>query len=207
LVDLGVDVGASQLAGNSGDDGGDWKPLYKKDLIEFFKEKYQRDPTDNDLGKVFEEKFSKLKSKMFDYPLNKNPDIFDDAGDRNTKPDFIGDAKLIGRGAQPNIRIKDAIWVEMKQKGGGVYLSTDDGQIEGHIDNIAAKFAGLKIKYLKYEFRPIFVLITTADVNPSKSIMNHVLQKNIAFMHIHAEFRKTVVGTTAYWTFRFSDII
>jgi RHS repeat-associated protein len=210
-MQAGGGYGANNSAGvarNSDGDDEDWKPLYKKDLIDYYKEKYKKDPTENELGKFFEERFSSVSvmKRFSDYPIKKNSKIFDDADDRNTQPDFIGDAKLMGM--EGPIRIKDAVWFELKQKGGGLYLSSSDDQIKGHIDNIDAKFARLKLKYLKYLFRPLLVLITTADVKPSNSIYFHVLQRNIAFEHIHVEFlRKTLKDGTVVWQFRYDKVV
>lgn len=188
-----------------------WNDFYKKDLIEYFKEKYQRDPTENELGSTFEDIFNKYildNSSIFnDYPLKRNNTTFTDGGDRNTRPDFIGDAKILTEKGQPNIRIKDAVWVETKQKSGGLYLSSDDGQIRGHIDNINARFSQLKIKYIRYFFVPKLALVTTADVKPSPSMGNYAnYVQNIKFVHIHAEFYKeTLPGGKNVWHFRFEN--
>lgn len=199
-------VGTNVVPESGGTGFGKWAPLYKSDLIEMYKDRNNnKEPTEYDLGKFFESLIP-TKSMVPGYPLKKNSKIFDDANDRNTMPDFTGDAMLSGYNL-PIIRIEDALWVEVKQKGGGIYLSTVDGQIRGHIDNIAAKFSSLKLKYRRYDFRPKFVLVTTADVKTSSGIKTHIIQQNVAFEHIHAEFRKEMKAGKYVWEVRFTDVI
>src|SRR5205823_1797990 len=93
-----------------------------------------------------------------------NAETWRDANSRNTKPDFVADAvySKMFLGIYPYGKIytvRGGSAFEVKQKGGGIYLSTSSDQIRGHLDNIASRFA----KDIANGFTPSFTLITTAD--------------------------------------------
>ena len=188
--------------GGSANDG--WNPLFKKDLIQFFKETNHTNPSENDLGTAFENLFSfyvndPVMAIIFEkYNIHKNLDKIGSGsdGERNTVPDFLGNAIL-----KPNGKIvENAVAIEMKQMGGGLYLSSNEAQIKGHIDNMAYNFAGLVVAYDKFNFYPKLFVITTADVKFSPGIAKYAFDKSVIYEHIKAEYQRTSSG----WDFRFN---
>lgn len=189
---------------DSGDDD-DWKPLYKSDLQLYFREKNnEAPPTENELGNLFMDLFGDyVKEKPF-LTYEKNVRRYGGpkftGGDRNTVPDFIGDVLFIGKKIT---RIKGSDWFELKQKGGGLYLSSDEGQIRGHIDNLRRDSEYAYEKYGEWGYQSKLWVVTTADVRFSPGISNQARLNNVAYAHIHAEYR--IVKNV--WQFRFEKII
>ena len=125
-------------------------------------------------------------------------------GDRNTVPDFKGNVfvyEVNSRGKARTIKISGASWFELKAKGGGLYLSSNTGQVQGYIDNVSRLYAGIREKYRGQNFKPSLVLITTADVSYSPGLSTYANTKNVVYAHIHAEYRKV----NGKWEFRFDN--
>jgi len=86
---------------------------------------------------------------------------------------------------------------------GGLYLSSNDGQIRGHIDNLRARF---NAEYRHPGFRAILVLVTTADVVPSPGMKKYAENnvRSVVFSHIHAEYAEVrKPNGKVVWYFRF----
>jgi RHS repeat-associated protein len=152
--------------------------------------------SENQLGDLFEMIFGDYvngmypeRSKLFGF--KKNSEKFSDADDRNTVPDFTSNTIDSYDGATvPNSAI-----YEVKQKN-RVYLSTDEGQIKGHIDNLAAKHASRMAR----GFTPEFTLVTVGGVKYSKGIAKYAASKGIAYTHMTIQYSESSSGQ---WNFRF----
>jgi hypothetical protein len=200
---LVIGLGQSLVNNKNNDDG--WKPLYKADLQLYFREKNNEvPPTENQLGDLFmdlfedyvdEKPFLKHETNVRRYGGPKFT-----GGDRNTVPDFIGDVLVVGK---KTTRVKGSDWFELKQKGGGLYLSSDEGQIRGHIDNIKRNSEDMYVKYGRLGYQSKFWVITTADVKFSPGISTQARLNNVAYEHVHAEYR--IVKNK--WQFRFKKIV
>jgi hypothetical protein len=210
--------GLSQTAysGSSGPNAGSWEDdddsdigwtsLYKDDLKRYYKEVHGREGTENELGNEFEFEFEnwvnqdiirRLETRIRRYP---GPTV-NTGGDRNTKPDFVGDA-LIHSGKTKR-RLQMADWWELKQKNGGLYLSSDEGQLRGHIDNLRRSTGNFYARYGRLGFRAKMYVATTADVKFSPSASRHAKDNKVLYEHVHAEYR-IVNGS---WQFRFTKTI
>ena len=121
-------------------------------------------------------------------------------GIRNTVPDFIGDVLVVGKKLT---RVKGSDWFELKQKGGGLFLSSDEGQIRGHIDNIKRSSEYAYGKYGKLGYQSKLWVVTTADVKFSPGISKQAKLINVAYEHVHAEYR--IVKNN--WQFRFQKTV
>jgi RHS repeat-associated protein len=186
---------------NNGDE--EWKPLSKEKFKEYYKEKFGKDGEEDKLGKVFENLFYVWADKdpvESYYKIEPNDDVFGD-GLRNTKPDFIGKAELINKNRTRKKFVDNAHWYELKQKGGGLYKSTQNEQIISHMNNLLKEKYEDIINYANYFFKSKLTLITTSDVKYSPSIGNH--SNKVLYEHRHAEYRKTKNG----WEFRFNKVI
>jgi len=186
-------------ANGSGDE--DWKPLYKKDL-----QTYVGSTDDNILGTAFEELFKEFsRNDLLMRASNVRPNGKEKftGGFRNTAPDFVGDAfseETKGR-IRTEITIKGADWYELKQKSGGLYLSSNEDQIAGHIDNLRNS---TDLAYRKYKgYHSKLYIVTTADVKYSIDIYERVIKNNVLYEHIHAEYR--IVNNN--WQFRFKKTV
>lgn len=180
-----------------------WQPLYKKDLIA-----YAGSTDDNVLGATFERLFGAF---ALTDPLMRSSNVRPHGigkftgGFRNTAPDFVGDAFVSEKKGKirVNTTIKGADWYELKQKTGGLYLSSNEDQIAGHIDNMrnSADYAYKKYGRLGYQSK--LYIVTTADVKYSDDIYERAYKNNVLYEHIHAEFR--IVNNK--WEFRFKKTI
>ncbi|MFT3748129.1 MAG: DUF6443 domain-containing protein [Agriterribacter sp.] len=202
-----MQVGASSVGSDNADDidiTTDWKPLYKEDLKRYYKDKYGTGGSENDLGSEFENIYEDYidANPVLEYVTNikrYNGPPFK-GGDRNSKPDFVGDSYIIGE----QIKIlKYTDWFELKQKNGGLYLSSNDDQIKGHIDNLRRAAQHLYIQYARLHFQAKFYLITTADVGGSISMSRYARSQKVFFEHTHAEYRIF----KGKWQFRFIKLV
>lgn len=206
---IGNDNGSNadtEIGDDKPDDAAEWKPLYKKDLAEYYKEKYKTDGTANDLGTIFENLFDDyIESSPGFAPFNIKPNSEKaTGGDRNTVPDFKGDLFVYEVDSRANTkvtRIQGAMWFELKAKGGGLYLSSNDSQMQGHIDNLSRLYDGSIRKYKGQNFKPSLALVTTADVPYSPSMSSYASARDVLYAHIHAEYRKV----NGKWEFRFTN--
>jgi RHS repeat-associated protein len=204
----GNDIKHSGL--NSSDDDG-WNPLYKSDLKLFYKQKYGNDGTENELGSEFENIFddyikNTLTSIFYKYETKVRKYIgpkFTGNG-RNTVPDFIGDVLLIRKKGEP-IRIKGSDFFELKQKSGGLYLSSNEDQVRGHIDNLRSSTDYAYKKYSNVKYQSKLWVITTADVKFSPNIEQHAFIRNVKYQHIHAEYKYNI--SSGSWDFRFQKTV
>jgi hypothetical protein len=134
---------------------------------------------ENKVGGIFENTFHAMVS--LNYPqwgYDPNPPIFTGNG-RNTKPDGLGEVD----GTAPhflidlngNVLRSGRVWFEVKNKNKTVYLSTDDGQIRGHIDNIRIEYPQfIGTPYPYYPYGAHFVLIST---HPGRLSMSSSVRK------------------------------
>jgi hypothetical protein len=183
-----------------------WSPLYKDDLKRYYKEVHGREGTENELGNEFEFEFEnwvnqdiirRLETRIRKYP---GPTV-NTGGDRNTKPDFVGDALIHSGKAKRRLQMAD--WWELKQKNGGLYLSSDEGQLRGHIDNLRGSTQSFYTRYGRLGFRAKMYVATTADVKFSPSASRYAKKNQVLYEHVHAEYR-IVNGS---WQFRFTKTI
>lgn len=181
--------GGRQVARIFNDD--DWKLLYKSSLQLYFREQNnERPPTENELGSVFENLFNDYVNEKPFLKLETNVRRYGGpkftGGDRNTVPDFIGDVLVVGK---QTTRIKGSDWFELKQKGGGLYLSSNEDQIRGHIENLKRNTQYAYGKYGRLGYQSKLWVVTTADVKFSPGISNFAKLNNVAYEHINAEYR------------------
>jgi len=196
--------GASNAFGVGGSQGGpisrgggpantSWALLYKKDLNVYFYTNNGRNGTSNELGTLFEDLFEQSIPNGYWDAFNTvaNIDLFVGSGSRNTIPDFIADVYYMKRlmrfpYASPE-RVPGGAWLELKAKGGGLYLSSNQGQVTGHILNLAVEQSN-NIS-TKPGYNPLLMLITTADVPYSRSIASFANSKKVSYAHFYAEYR------------------
>jgi len=74
---------------------------------------------------------------------------------------------------------------EVKQMSRGLYLSSNEWQLQGHIDNLAAKFRDL----IKRGYYPILHVVTTADVRFSPRIEKYANDRNVGYSHWAMNYR------------------
>jgi RHS repeat-associated protein len=205
-VSFGIDVAEEDnqdVRHDSYDDSEDWNLLYKRDLQLYFREQNNERPaTENELGDMFMDLFEDyVESKpflKFETNVRRYGGPKFTGGDRNTVPDFIGDVLVVGKKLT---RVKGSDWFELKQKGGGLYLSSDEGQVRGHIDNLKRNSKYAYEKYRPYQSK--LWVVTTADVKFSPGISNHARVNNLAYEHVHAEYRIY----KGKWEFRFQKTV
>jgi hypothetical protein len=184
-----------------------WLPLYKKDLIDYYTQIHGGTPNDNDLGQTFEDLFQNFVDGnpvlSVEYGTTKNSDK-STGGTRNTVPDFKGDQFVhildeVEGVPVRTVRISGSTWYELKSSTGGIYMSSNTYQVQGHIDNLAREFAGNVQKYAPQKFKPVLFLVTTADVPFSSGINNYARSKNVIYGQVIAQYRK-IAGK---WQFNF----
>lgn len=188
-----------QNASYGGIDG--WRPLYKRDLI-----RYVGSTDENTLGRIFEglfKEFSRVDPMMRLSNVRPNGNNVFKGGFRNTAPDFVGDAEVYNFKSKTTKLIKGADWYELKQKSGGLYLSSNEDQIAGHIDNIRNNSDYAYKKYGRLGYQSKLYVVTTADVKYSTDIFERAFKNNVLYEHIHAEYR-VVNGN---WQFRFKKTV
>jgi hypothetical protein len=190
-----------------GDEG--WHNFYKKDLITYANSTgYCTTCTENQLGTLFEDIFLNYMTEEHGggaaaHNFRRNNTLWDDDNDRNTVPDFTADAGYTKTWLwipYKFIRVPEGSAFELKQsKRRGIYLSSNDYQIKGHINNLAARFS----TQIADGFQPTFTLVTTYDVSWSPSISAYAAERNIQYFHRKLEY-KIVNGV---WKFRTSGIL
>ncbi|WP_425556397.1 DUF6443 domain-containing protein [Hymenobacter saemangeumensis] len=171
-----------------------WHSLSKSDLSTYYSSTHNGQVGDaNQLGATFEGIFGRLASHLKVLPYTGRP--FTGTG-RNTVPDFRGPAGYWPKRGIPRV-VPNGAWYELKAKNGALYLSSNQYQIKGHIDNLSLQFSR---QIQTSNFRPVLWLVTTADVKYSASIASHALGKNVSYGHAHIEYR--IVNNT--YQFKFS---
>jgi len=184
----------------------DWNPLYKSGLQLYFRQQNNERPgTENELGTAFEKLFAAFSltdpiMRLSNVRPNGN-NVFT-GGFRNTAPDFVGDA-YVGSKKTGITSIKGADWYELKQKQGGLYLSSNEDQIAGHIDNLRNSSDYAYRKYGRLGYQSKLYIVTTADVKYSEAIYERAVKNNVLYEHIHAEYR--MVNNN--WQFRFKKTV
>ena len=206
IGNMTMQAGSAGTGGDGGDDN--WKDFYKTDLKRYYKEEYGTDGSENDLGTAFEDIFynymiSEHTNGEIMHNFRRNNTLWDDAHDRNTVPDFSADAiyakTILGIPYGPIYPVIGGSEYELKQsKNRGIYLSSNNYQIKGHLDNMAARFRN----EIANGFRPDFTLITTADVFFSLTIGKYAASRNIDYYHRSAQYRLV----NGVWKFRFIGI-
>jgi RHS repeat-associated protein len=188
--------GDSEGENESGSGSTVWKGFYKKDLIAYAQATGKCTTcSENQLGEIFEEIFEAymedehpVGDKLHNFRRAQN--LLTDANDRNTKPDFVAD-DYYNAAAWPFppliIKVAEGSIYEVKQNNGrGIYLSSNTGQLKGHIDNQVAKTIGHKSRgYVG----PNITLITTADVKYSWSNYFYAAMLGANFWHRSAMFK------------------
>ncbi|MCU0432387.1 MAG: RHS repeat-associated core domain-containing protein [Bacteroidia bacterium] len=187
LVEQKFDQINAESSGFSEKASTDPMPLYKKDLISFAQKRNYCNPcNDNELGTVFEN----ITYQLLIYPLNGfhnmryNTTKFT-SSTRNTVPDFIGDQLVIQLFKQSYF-ISNSAWVEAKAKTGNLYVSSNIGQIRGHIDNLANEFLGVNTGVPS--FTPHLHIITTADTYVSPSLYTYATSRGVKLVHFHVYY-------------------
>ncbi|ANH82640.1 hypothetical protein A8C56_18150 [Niabella ginsenosidivorans] len=151
------------------------------------------------MGELMEAIFSDFMSFFEDSKManfHKNLDKFDEGTGRNTVPDFVADGffyEKVGHGfgsikiwtEEIKSRVRQSIIFEVKAGNKGIYLSSNQGQIKGHIDNLYVKMAYWRQK----GYIPSVTLITTYDVPYSPGINNYANKRGIEYFHYKAMYR------------------
>jgi len=121
---------------------------------------------------------------------------FTDGGERNTVPDFLGDALVYDRSIWPDL-VKRGLFGEAKAKQGGLYLSSNTYQLKGHIDNLKVSQAANVHMYrsMGVDFRPSLYLFTTSDVPYPNSISEYATQQGVNFRHYTLIYHDNGNGT------------
>ena len=177
-----------------------WQSLYKSDLSTYYSATNSGRTGDaNQLGAAFEAIFGRVVQQtpvLIPFNINRyNGPPFTGNG-RNTVPDFIGNGIYLPA-AQPPQFIAGGNWFELKAKNGGLYLSSNQYQVKGHIDNLASEFRN---RIATSGFRPTLWLVTTADVRYSQAISNYALGQQVVYGHAYLEYR--IVNSS--YEFRFA---
>ncbi len=116
--------------------------------------------------------------------------------DDNSVPDFVLDnwwwrtasrwPYVFERRVGPKILIPQAEIFEVKASNKGVYLSSNDWQVQSHMYRQSLRLA----PYMKLEnFVPSFHLVTTYDVRWSEKNANYALSLGFDYFHYKAQFR------------------
>ncbi len=165
-----------------------WLPFKKSDLASYYSNRHNNAVgSENDLGDEFENIFEDYSSSANPrITRNNNPAIrfgspLGDPNSRNTEPDFVGSSLMYGL-----LPIQNSRWFELKAKGGGLYLSSNQYQMQGHIDNLAYEF---RQEITNYLFRPNLTLVTTADVSFSKTMRIYANRHRVAYQHFISQYR------------------
>jgi hypothetical protein len=193
---LVIGLGQSLVNNKNNDDG--WKPFYKSDLITYTKSKGIR-PTENNLGEELEniyEDFIKPNINWMNRSMKfrRADKVWTEGTGRNSKPDFVSD-DFYDENDDCTFCPNKTKWViegsgyEVKQNNGkGIYLSSNNYQIKGHIDNLAAKHAG---DIATGNYNPSLTLATTYDVSWSPSITSYAGIRGVQYFHRRAMFKVT----------------
>jgi hypothetical protein len=180
-----------------------WEPLTKNILKNEVARVWRSGqlPTENDYGRVFETWYENWVIEngysFGDANIHKNNYVMETDLIRNTSPDFFGDEQvylfsgrtMFGFPKSKKINVDNAHAYELKAKGGGLYLSSNQSQMKGHIDNMANIFASLVGLYSKAAFYPKVTLVTTSDVKYSPGIASYAAARQVVYEHIIAEYR------------------
>ena len=170
--------------------GANWQSFTKANLREYYSANNGgRVGTENDLGRTFENIFSRFTQEQWqpDWNVTSNTKLFStEPVIRNTVPDFRGTGFYMSK-ADGRISIPGGAWYEAKAKDGGLYLSSNQSQMKGHIDNLAYSMRAAIAEY--NGFSPTLTLVTTAGVPFSPGIANYASVKGITYRHIVAQYR------------------
>ncbi len=183
-----------RYASYSSDD--EWKPFYKSDLITYTQLK-GINPTENNLGEQFENIFEEymttnhpVQAKAMNF--RRADRVWTEGTGRNSKPDFVSDDFYDQRGhcwvcPKKEKLVSEGSGYEIKQNNGrGIYLSSNNDQIKGHIDNLAVKHAK---DVATGNYNPSLTLITTYDVNWSPSITRYAGMQGVQYTHRRAMYK------------------
>lgn len=212
----------SLLNGGDGDDNGgvgltinslkyhntdDWQDLYKSDLIVYSRLRgLCVICTDNKMGYIFEDIFegfmaTKFAAHLMDFSKYTGPKW--SFGGRNTVPDFTATNGYTEFFSRRPVFVRHGSIYEVKNKWGGLYLSSNSGQVRGHINNLAARHRfhlnATRLTINRFIWSPDLTLVTTRDTPYSPTIFAYAARRRIAYYHVTAEF-KIVNGN---WSFRF----
>jgi hypothetical protein len=185
-----------------------WQPLTKQILKDEINRSWRssQPPTENDYGSIFEIWFETWVEEngysTGDANIHRNNHVMKTDLVRNTAPDFLGDEQvyfltgrtIFGFPKVKKINVESAHAYELKAKGGGLYLSSNQWQMKGHIDNMANDFAPLEMAYSRAPFHPKVTLVTTSDVRYSRGIAKYAASRNVVYEHIVAEYRYNESG-------------
>ena len=195
-----VSIGGVVYSDNA-DDGSNWSGLTKTDLLEYASSLGHKNVSswsDTQVGDFFEAIFygwmtqsegTKNAAREFEFSWNRNK--MTDANSRNTVPDFTASATYLG--------IKYYGWTIYEAKTGVVgtliSLGSYEGQVRGHIDNMAAKFAW-QLAEIKSSYSliapvtaPSITYVTTAGVSISPSVRAEAARNGISLHHVVAQYR------------------
>jgi RHS repeat-associated protein len=181
-----------------------WEPFYKNDLINYVKSK-GIEPTENNLGNEFENivetyMWAEYGDALKQYEF-KRGNLMVDKSARNTKPDFTAIGGYYERDCflcKPRlVWFDDWDIYEVKQNSGrGIYLSSNDHQIRGHIDNLRATHA---VPITSKKGNPGLTLLTTYDVGFSLKTASYALKNGVRYTHRRAKYM--IVGGVYLFSF------
>jgi hypothetical protein len=201
---------AARELGSTNSTSTDWKPLYKTDLSNYGNLTGQcTSCNDQQLGNFFERIVGvglRTDPLFTNNNYRENTKKMEQSGERNTVPDFIGDAIQVVSMPKAKSRIEiinNSIWVEVKAKNGDVYNSTSANQIKGHIDNLSSLWSGElsgQRGILSSHFKPKLIIVTTADTIVSNSVLSHADIKGVRVEHLVIHYK---IDSSGMWHFRF----
>lgn len=167
-----------------------YRPLYKSRLSTYIQTNCPGTlPLENQIGAKFEEAFIAYGRLNFDPSSGFRANRATFPGVRPTEPDAIADAE----GTSPagvSVRTIDGRWFEVKATYGNIGLSYDDGQIKGHIDNLATHIKPIGLKAGVSEL----YIVTTYDSAISIDVYAYAAEKrHINIIHLVSMYRMNAV--------------
>ncbi|MBX2921162.1 MAG: hypothetical protein KF746_03140 [Chitinophagaceae bacterium] len=88
--------------------------------------------------------------------------------------------------------VEGSAWEIKQNNGRGIYLSSNNDQIYGHITNLAAKHASDIATGL---YQPALFLITTYDVPWSLKVSKFAKDKNVQYYHRRSKYKMDKNGS------------
>jgi hypothetical protein len=214
----GANVNATPGGGGNGSQPLPFVEMHKSDLKTYASSIGYCNPcSENDLGGLFELIFEDTMEKLYGTAKLKELNFgrgfrFKGFSKRNTEPDFVNDAflkpgfgmysnEIFGGTGPHRHKIKYGVATELKAMNNVLYLSSNTGQLEGHIENLF-KFHQSGIMFLHtagIPFLPRLNVVTTAGVIIAPSAKLAAIGK-VQLVHFIALYRRHGNGR---WEFSF----
>jgi RHS repeat-associated protein len=192
--------GASGPNAGSGDDGGaapssGWQPLDKETLYQYLEKQgcnCDEDALHRAVGEYFERVWDLFgQVNLTEYNYKPNPNI--PFGGSNLKPDGMSNTKAEDRfwsGLTRKPRVyPNAAWYEVKARSNGIYMSTDEGQIQKYIGAVAALNPVATL-----DNASALNLVTTSNMTISYALRLEAFNIRVQFHHIVSYYKVNKAG-------------